>query len=101
MQRLYCVYILASHSRRLYIGVTNDLPRRLLEHRRRDSPFSHTARYRITRLVYYETSEDPYAAISREKELKRWGRERKLRLIESRNAGWLDLGADVLPGDAT
>ena len=100
MEQIFYVYILASLSRRLYIGVTNDLARRLLEHRRRVAPGSHTARYKITRLVYYETCSDPYGAIYREKELKRWGRERKLRLIESMNSGWLDLGLDIVPLDA-
>jgi putative endonuclease len=101
MPRTFYVYILASRSRRLYVGVTNDLLRRLAEHRRRVDPCCHTARYNITRLVYYETSENVYSAIAREKEIKGWGRERRLRLIESVNAGWLDLGADLFPGDAT
>ena len=100
MERIFFVYILASLSRRLYVGITNDLLRRLLEHREKLFPSSHTARYDITRLVYFESCNDPWAAIAREKEIKQWKRERKLRLIESVNSGWLDLGLDLLPRDA-
>ena len=97
---MYYVYILASLSRRIYTGVTSDLPRRVMQHRRHDAPGSHTARYRITRLVYFEACENPWAAIAREKQIKGWGRERRLRLIESANPGWVDLGVDLVPGDA-
>ena len=86
----FTVYILASLSRRLYIGVTNDLECRIIQHRAgRADAF--TARYRITRLVYFEQTSDVRAAIAREKQLKGWRREKKLALIESVNAGWLDL----------
>jgi putative endonuclease len=88
--RSYTVYILASLSRRLYIGVTNDLGRRILEHRERRAD-AFTTRYRITRLVYFEQTSDVIAAIAREKELKSWRRDRKMALIESVNAGWHDL----------
>jgi len=90
----YTVYILASLNRRLYIGVTNDLERRILEHRSgRAGAF--TARYRITRLVHFEQTTDVRAAIAREKELKRWSRARKVALIESGNAGWVDLASNI------
>ena len=69
----YCVYIMASKSRTLYTGVTNNLERRVLEHRRKLVP-GFTARYNIDRLVYYEVCGDPRAAISREKQLKGWTR---------------------------
>jgi len=92
MQRTFYVYILSSISRRLYTGVTNDLRRRLRQHRT-GYPGSHTHRYRIHRLVYFETTGDIRRAIAREKEIKAWGREKRLQLIEEHNAGWLDLGA--------
>jgi putative endonuclease len=87
----YYVYILASRSRTLYIGMTNDLTRRLYEHRTRHSLGAFSARYDVHRLVYYEVAASPYAAIAREKDLKVWSRERKLQLIESMNPGWGDL----------
>lgn len=94
MGRDFYVYILANHSRRLYTGVTNDLLRRVAEHRMHANPDSFTARYQIHRLVHFEHTNDVRAAIAREKEIKRWRRAKKLRLIESVNAGWLDLAAD-------
>jgi len=92
MARTFYVYILSSLSRRLYTGVTNDLRRRLREHRAGRHP-GHTHRYRINRLVYFESSHDIRLAIAREKEIKSWTREKRLQLIEESNAGWLDLGA--------
>ncbi|MGC9998214.1 MAG: GIY-YIG nuclease family protein [Terriglobia bacterium] len=92
----YCVYIMASKSRTLYTGVTNDLERRVLEHRRKLVP-GFTARYNIDRLVYYEVCGDPRAAISREKQLKGWTRLRKVALIESLNRDWKDF-SDGWPG---
>ncbi len=94
--RTYHVYILASHSRRLYVGVTSDLRRRVAEHRSGALP-GHTRRYRITQLVHFEAWTDARAAIAREKQLKRWPRERKFRLIEARNLAWRDLAADLFP----
>jgi putative endonuclease len=90
--RSHCfwVYILSSRFRTLYIGVTNDLERRVAEHRAR-LPGSFTARYRIDRLVYLEEYRDIRDAISREKQLKGWRRERKIALIESQNPEWSDL----------
>ncbi|HEU4565979.1 MAG TPA: GIY-YIG nuclease family protein [Gemmatimonadaceae bacterium] len=89
MERFYYVYILASRSRKLYVGVTNDLARRIEEHRSGKS--AHTARYRITRLVHVEATSDIRAAISREKQIKAWRRDKKLELIHMANPGWLDL----------
>jgi putative endonuclease len=88
--RRFYVYILASRSRTLYVGITNDLARRLREHRARQ-PGSFTARYRIDRLVYFETFYSPLVAIAREKQLKGWRRERKIALIEDLNPRWRDL----------
>ena len=90
--RLYYVYILASHSRCLYIGVTNDLLRRLWEHREKLFP-GFSADYSTTSLVYYETTGDVRSAISREKQLKRWRRDKKIALIERENPAWWDLAA--------
>ncbi|MDP9145259.1 MAG: GIY-YIG nuclease family protein [Actinomycetota bacterium] len=92
MPRTFYVYILASLSRRLYAGVTNDLRRRLREHRA-GKRGSFTTRYRATRLVYFEAHSDIRIAIAREKEIKDWTREKRMLLIEEHNAGWLDLGA--------
>jgi putative endonuclease len=94
--RLYHVYILANLSRQLYIGVTNDLPRRLAQHRSGQWP-GFTREFRIAMLVHFESTPNVRGAISREKQLKRWPRERKVRLIERHNLGWLDLGSSLSP----
>ena len=88
--RTYYVYIMASRSRVLYTGVTNDLARRVNEHKRRLTR-GFTSRYRITRLVYFEEFGDVRDAIAREKQLKGWVRARKVRLIEQKNPTWKDL----------
>ena len=86
----YYVYIVASRSRTLYTGVTNDLQRRVYEHKKKLVP-GFTTKYNIQRLVYYETTEDVDAAIFREKQIKGWTRSKKLQLIESVNPTWKDL----------
>jgi len=88
--RTYYVYLMASRSRVLYTGVTNNLARRINEHKRGLIP-GFTSRYRVTRLVYFEEFADVRDAIAREKEVKGWVRMRKLRLIEERNPTWADL----------
>ena len=88
----YYVYILASLSKVLYTGVTNSLHRRLWEHKNKVNK-GFTARYHVTRLVYYEVFHDIHEAIAREKEIKKWNRTRKIALIESMNATWKDLSA--------
>jgi putative endonuclease len=93
MARQFAVYILTCASRVLYVGITNDLVRRVAQHRAKAIP-GFTARYGIDRLVHYELTTNVRAAIAREKELKGWRREKKLRLIESMNPGWRDLGQD-------
>ena len=90
MSRDYFVYILANWSRTLYVGVTNDLERRVFEHKQKLVP-GFTSRYRIDRLVYFEMTPDVFAAIAREKQLKGWRRSRKVALIESANPNWKDL----------
>jgi putative endonuclease len=86
----YYVYIMASASRVLYVGVTNNLVRRAWEHKQKRSP-GFSARYNTTELVYFETWGDIRAAIAREKHIKGWLRKRKIALIESLNPQWKDL----------
>ncbi len=82
------VYMLASRSRALYIGVTRNLHKRVAQHR--TSTTGHTARYRITRLVWYEQFHDIRYAIEREKQLKGWTRARKIALVDAFNPAWDD-----------
>jgi putative endonuclease len=90
-ERYYWVYILASKlGGTLYIGVTNNLIRRMYEHRTGLVP-GFTKQYRVHRLVYYEHHTDIEAAIRREKRLKKWKRAWKIRLIEELNPNWDDL----------
>ena len=93
--RLYYVYILASISRVLYIGVTGTFERPLAEHREHAYPNSFTVRYNVTRLVYCEEYMRIEDAIVREKELKGWRRAKKVRLIESMNPEWIDLAPEA------
>ncbi|HVY19883.1 MAG TPA: GIY-YIG nuclease family protein [Bauldia sp.] len=87
----YYVYILASGiGGTLYIGVTNDLVRRVYEHRTK-AVKGFTSRYSVARLVYFEIFGDIEAAIVREKQLKKWERAWKIRLIEEKNPDWSDL----------
>ena len=92
----YYVYILASKSRILYIGVTNNLARRLFEHRQKLIP-GFTSQYNVTRLVYFEMFGDVRDAIAREKQLKSWRREKKIVLIESLNPSWQELSTAWQP----
>ena len=90
MSRAGYVYILSNHSRTLYTGVTNNLERRMYEHKRKiGSQFA--AKYNLTQLVYYESLGDIREAIAREKQTKGWRRERKIALIELANPDWKDL----------
>jgi putative endonuclease len=89
MHRQPCVYILASRSRRLYVGVTSHLQRRWFEHFLGTNR-GFTSRYRIDRLVYVETTQRMSDAIAREKQLKPWRREKKIALIEATNPPWED-----------
>ena len=91
MARTYFVYILASDSRELYVGVTGNLGRRVSQHRAALKRDGYTARHETTRLVYCETTDNVLAAITREKQIKVWTRRRKLELIETLNPGWKDL----------
>jgi len=90
MSRTYCVYILSSRSRSLYTGVTDNLERRIVEHREGRAP-GFASRYRIHRLVYFKVFGQIRQAIAREKEINAWRREKKVALIESVNPTWEDL----------
>lgn len=92
-ERTYYVYMLASKTRRLYVGVTNDLERRVWQHRTKAIE-GFTSKYNIERLMWYESTSDVMAAIKREKEIKGWRREKKIKLIEAENPGWVDLAKD-------
>jgi putative endonuclease len=89
--KLYYVYILASRpGGALYVGVTNDLPRRVWEHKTRRGS-EHTSRYKIDRLVYYESYPSVTGAIQRETSIKRWPRAWRTNLILGMNPTWRDL----------
>ena len=92
----YYIYILASQKNgTLYVGVTNDLIKRVYEHRS-DFVDGFTKKYQVHKLVYYETMEDPTSAITREKQLKKWNRQWKIDLIEEMNPNWKDLYEDLV-----
>ena len=88
--RQFYVYILGSRSGVLYTGVTNDLERRVWQHKNKALP-GFTAKYRCERLVFYEEFPDSWSAIEAEKRIKGWRREKKIALIESINPTWRDL----------
>ena len=93
----YYVYILTNKNLTvLYTGVTNDLIRRVYEHKNHQDKDSFTAKYNVNRLVYYEETTDVKAAIEREKQIKSWNRERKKSLIMRMNPMWLDLYPKIL-----
>ena len=101
MHRQPCVYILASGRHgTLYIGVTSNLLARLVQHREGLIP-GFTSRYGVQRLVWYAVADTMVAAITREKQLKRWRRDWKLRLIEEHNPGWDDLALGLGLAPAT
>ena len=94
----YYVYILSSNTNvTIYTGVTNDLYRRIYEHRHELDKNSFTARYKVHKLVYFEATSDVREAIAREKQIKGWNRARKNRLVESMNPKWQDLYEMILP----
>ena len=91
--RAYYVYILSNQSKTLYIGVTNDLERRVREHKGK-SIKGFTRQYNVTQLVQYDEFPTPSQAIEREKKLKGWSRAKKIALVESNNPRWEDWAAD-------
>lgn len=94
MVKQYHVYMMASFNQVLYIGVTNDLQKRVYQHKNKTHPDSFTARYQVNRLVYFETFGDVQEAIAREKQLKSWRREKKIALLQSHNPTWKDLSSE-------
>ena len=89
---MYYVYILANATHvAIYTGVTRDLVRRVAQPRAHADPGSYTARYHITKLVYFEAMPSVTAAIQREKQIKSWPRRRKNALVERKNPDWMDL----------
>jgi putative endonuclease len=98
-EKRYYVYMLSSRARVLYTGITNNIRRRVAEHREGKIPgftgkYRISGKYRIYRLVYFEVYLDARSAISREKQIKRWRREKKVALIEIQNSTWDDLAAE-------
>ena len=92
-RKTYCVYIITNRSKILYIGVTNNLERRMWEHKHYiGSEFAR--RYKLDRLVYWESFDDVRKAIDREKQIKGWLRIRKIALIVGKNPTWSDLSAE-------
>jgi len=94
---IFYVYILASkRNGTLYIGVTKDLLNRSFQHKLKQDPESFTAKYKINKLIYFEEYQYIQDAILREKQLKKWNRQWKIKLIEKDNPAWRDLFLDML-----
>ena len=95
---IYYVYILSNATNTtIYTGVTNDLIRRVYEHKHNMDPKSFTAKYDIHKLVFYEATPNIQAAIEREKQIKGWNRARKNKYISKMNPQWIDLYTSILP----
>ena len=93
----YFVYILTNKwNTVLYTGVTNDLVRRVYEHKTHADPKSFTAKYKVTKLVYYEYTGDVRVALEREKQIKSWNRKAKENLINTMNPKWEDLYDSII-----
>ena len=92
---MYCVYILTNSTNKvLYTGVTNDLERRIEEHKNKIKPNSFTSKYNVHKLVFYEQTTDVKSAIAREKQIKGGSRAKKIALIEEANPTWKDLSTE-------
>ena len=90
-EKLYYVYLLTNWNNKvIYVGITNDLRRRLFEHKSKLVK-GFTEKYNIYKLIYYESTSDVESAIGREKEIKKWRREKKNKLVETTNPEWKDL----------
>ena len=93
----YYVYMLATNDNKvIYTGVTNDLRRRVYEHKNSLDKQSFTSRYHVNKLVYFECTDDVNSAIEREKQIKGWNRKHKNKLIKSKNPGWKELYSEIL-----
>ena len=99
---MVCAVYIMTNARNtvLYTGVTSNLPKRIWEHREKLDPKSFTARYNISKLVWYETTGNIRSAITREKQVKAGSRADKVSLIEAKNPQWRDLWEDLFPKPA-
>jgi len=97
MNKVFVVYILTNHPRHtvLYVGMSGRMQTRLTEHKEKKVVRSFTARYNVSKLVYYELFGDPYLAACREREIKKWRRSKKIKLINDFNPEWKDLSDEV------
>jgi putative endonuclease len=93
--KTFYVYILASDTGTLYTGITNNLKRRVMEHKEGAVP-GFTKTYQVDKLLYYETFQTASSAIRREKQIKSYRREKKIMLIDTKNPAWVDLAQSVL-----
>ncbi|MCD6401904.1 MAG: GIY-YIG nuclease family protein [Anaerolineales bacterium] len=94
MTTIYYVYLITNWNNKvMYVGMTNNLERRMLEHKQRLVK-GFTSTYNVNKLVYYEQTNDVRTAIAREKEIKKWRREKKNNLVEESNHEWKDLSAE-------
>jgi len=96
MDKVYYLYILTNWNNKvMYIGVTGNLQQRIHQHRNKLID-GFTKKYNINKLVYFESTQDVYSAINREKQLKGWCRKKKNKLVETMNPEWNDLMADII-----
>lgn len=91
----WCVYMVSNRAHTLYTGITNDLPRRVRQHKERTFENAFTARYTFNLLVWYEFVASQKDAAQREKQIKSWPRARRVKLIQSMNPNWIDLSASI------
>jgi putative endonuclease len=99
MAKQYFVYIMTNDSNTVtYTGVTNDLLNRINQHKKKLKK-GFTSKYNISKLVYFEAGEDIYGAITREKQIKSWPRNKKVELISATNQDWYDLYPELINGE--
>jgi putative endonuclease len=91
--KIFYVYIMGSKTGTLYVGLTNDIKRRVYEHKQ-ETFEGFSKKYKTNKLLYFEAIGDSLSAIAREKQIKHWRREKKVKLIDSQNPNWKDLASD-------